>query len=264
MEHLNVGQFRSVFQAANNESLFVVAGIALRRHNDGAGGAFVPFKLDFVQTLFGNGVYDEGDVRLQTHHQRLTFRVAESDVVFQNLGLTVFNHQAGVENALEIDVVFVQRVQRRNENFGDDRLHDFRRYQRSRGVSSHSAGVRTFVVVVGAFVVLSWGQNSQRFAVCNCQNACLFAFEQVFNKEGVARIAELFVSRDFFNRFQRFLTVFADDYAFPRRQPVRLNDARRVRFSAEQIVDSALSVGKRLEVCGRDGAVAQNLFAEQL
>ena len=43
----------------------------------------------------------EQDLRAKAHHQHLTFRVAEADVVFHQPGAIILDHQARIEHALK-------------------------------------------------------------------------------------------------------------------------------------------------------------------
>ena len=49
-----------------------------------------------------NGEQRRQQIGLEPQHQRLAFRIAEADIVFDELWRAVLDHQPGIEHALEL------------------------------------------------------------------------------------------------------------------------------------------------------------------
>ena len=88
----------------------------------------------------------------------------------------------------------------------------------------HAAGVRPFVVVEGALVVLARLQRDDRPAVGERQDAGLLAVEPLLDDQAVAGLAEDAPDHDLVDGLQGLAEVVADVHPLARGQAVGLQD----------------------------------------
>ena len=143
-------------------SSLVIARIAFRRHHHGERGVVVPAQIEILQLPVARRQQRRQKIRHQPQHQHLAFRIAEADIVFDQLRAIFGDHQSGEQHA------FVGRAHRLHGAHGrhDDLVHHalvhFRRHDRRRRIGAHAAGIGTLVAVADALVVLRGGQARSR------------------------------------------------------------------------------------------------------
>ena len=86
-------------QAADLAASDVVPGIAARGHDHGHDVLRIPAQVHVAEHARGAAVQQLAEIGHQPGQQRLAFRVAEADVVLQQLRAARRQHQAGVEDA---------------------------------------------------------------------------------------------------------------------------------------------------------------------
>ena len=172
-------------------------------------------------------------VALEPHHDRLRLGVAHSAIELDGSRLAArIDHQAGVEKAGKQNAVL--------RHAGDGRVNDFvhhsgvhvRRHDRRGRVSAHAAGVRAFVVVEQALVILARRERYHVLAVAHHDEAGLFALEKPLDHDAglpaVVLHAELVVvgAQHPVDRLVRLRQAHRDDHALAGRQAVGLDDDR--------------------------------------
>ena len=96
----------------------------------------------------------------------------------------------------------------------------------ARRESAHSAGVRTFVVVEGALVVLRGDHRLDSLPVGEREDGDFGTGEEFLDDHAVSGVAEDFVVHYLVNAGDCVLEVLGDDDALAEREPFRLYDGR--------------------------------------
>ena len=141
MEDLHARLARSLVEALDLRALGVSAGIALGRHDHAQRRLFGPFERDAVEPPLGGGEQRRQEIGVEPQHQRLAFRIAEADIVFDELWRAVLDHQPGIEHALERRAGVSHRAHRRLDDLRHDAAAERGRHDRRRRVGAHAAGV---------------------------------------------------------------------------------------------------------------------------
>src|SRR6185295_393960 len=87
-------------------------------HHDADTGAVVPGqRRNLVELAVDSRLEHFHQVRLEPHQQGLALRVAEADVVFQDLGTLVGHDETGVEHSFERRAATLHGVNSGDEDF---------------------------------------------------------------------------------------------------------------------------------------------------
>ena len=206
-------------------AIFIRAGIAFGGHDDADCRARIPFEAGvLVEFAFGGGHEEFGEVALEPHENRLGLGVAEADVVFEDFGAVLSEHDAGVEDASEGAIFFAHRVDSRDQDVLNDFFHRLIGDERSRAVGTHAAGVRTLVAVEGGFVVLRGFEWDNRFAVNQGEDTCFLAFELFFNDNSFPSGAEFFIEHHATDNVFGFINRVANGNPFSSGQAIGFDD----------------------------------------
>src|SRR5471032_3351496 len=254
-------QCRRCFQAVDRHTLGVVTRIAASCQHDTDAWARVPLCFDLVQGLRQGGFDQQHQTRLQTQHDRLGLRVAETAVEFDDFWVTSFvYHQAGIQET-GVDIAFFGHA---THGRPDHQVHDPLMHigcnHGGRGVSTHAARVRTSVAVADAFVVLAGGHRQYVLAVDHHDEAGFFAVEEFLDDHARTGITKCVAGEHVAHRVFGFLQGHRHDHAFTGGQAVGLDDDRCTFFT--QVRQGRLDLGEVLVVGRRDLVAGQKIFGE--
>ena len=101
---------------------------------------------------------------------------------------------------------------------------------RRRGVRAHAAGVGPRVAIADALVVLRCDQRNHALAIAEDEKGKLVAGQALFQYDQRASRAHHLAAQHLDSDRSSLLFRLGDDYAFARRQAIRLNDNRRVEM----------------------------------
>ena len=130
----------------------------------------------------------------------------------------------------------------------------------SRGVSAHPAGVGAGIAIAHALVILAGGHRQNVLAVDHYDKARLFAVEELFDHDAVARIAKGVTRQHILHGGFRFFEGHRHDNAFPGSQAVGFDHNRRAFFT--QVSQSRLYLGEVLIFRRRDVMTREKIFGE--
>ena len=137
------------------------------------------------------------------------------------------DHDARVEEA-EVRRAFAgQRGHGGQHHFTHDALVHLGRDDRCGRIGTHAAGVRAFVGVAQALVVLRGGERQHGLAVHHCDEAGFLAFEEFLDHDQVAGLAEA-AGEHVQCRLHGFVDGRADHDALAGGEAVGLDDQRRL------------------------------------
>src|SRR4051812_23756183 len=85
VENLDALGLRRLVEALDDRAFAVVTRVAFGRHHHGESGIAVPAQVEILQLAVARGDERRHQIRHQPQHQHLTLRVAETDVVFDEL-----------------------------------------------------------------------------------------------------------------------------------------------------------------------------------
>ena len=131
---------------------------------------------------------------------------------------------------------------------------------RSRGVSSHPAGVWPRVGIAYALVILAGRHRQNVLAVNHHDKARFFAVEELFNHDAVARVAKGVTRQHILHGGFRFFEGHRHDNAFPGSQAVGFDHDGRAFFT--QVSQSRLYLGEVLIFRRRDVMTREKIFGE--
>ena len=172
------------------------------------------------QPPLGAGQKQVQHLSAKPHHQRLAFRIAEADVVFDQPRPAFMDHQPRVEDTLE------GHSPRRH--LGHGRAHDLRhhlflqcvRQDRRGAVCAHAASVGAVVPFAHALVVLGCAQGQAVGPVAQDEEAGFLARHEFFDDD--RHLAE-FAVEDRVDRPLRLFHGFGHGHALACGQPVGLD-----------------------------------------
>ncbi|GAV36827.1 hypothetical protein ROTAS13_04516 [Roseomonas sp. TAS13] len=176
-------------QPADRRVLRIGAGIAARRHDHDHGRVGRPAQAEILQLSVAGGDQRRQQVGAQPRHQHLAFRVAEADIVLDQLRPLRRQHQPREEHAAE------GRAAPRHLRQGrpDDPLHGLGLERlgegRGGGIGAHAAGVRTGVAIADALVILRPDQGQGMAAVAEGEEGDLLADQAFLDQDRGARRA---------------------------------------------------------------------------
>ena len=190
VEDLDALDLRGVIEPLDPRALAVVAGIALRRHHHRQRRLGIPAQIKILQLAVAGRKERRHDVGHHPQHQHLALGIAEADIVLEQFWALRRQHHAGIEHAAERRAALFHAGNRRQNDPRHDLVVDLGRDERRRRIGAHAAGVRTFVVVEHALVVLRRRQRDRGLAVAQCKKADLAARQKFLDHDLGARGAE--------------------------------------------------------------------------
>src|SRR5580693_3527461 len=96
---------------------------------------------------FGTGEEDLGKIAIEQRQHDFRFGIAEANVELDNARATVGDHDSDVEDATINPSLIAQAFERRLDDLALDLLDNLRRYDRSRSIRAHTAGVLAAVAI---------------------------------------------------------------------------------------------------------------------
>jgi hypothetical protein len=192
----------------------------------------------------------------------LCFRVAEADVVLEDLGSSLCHHETS-EEAADKDVARVAHAIDCSLKDGFvDILVLLGRDDTSRSVSAHTSSVRALVTIEDALVVLSRWQTGNVVTVAEGQDAAFFTDKQLLDDNSVAGRTELAGQHDVLESLHSLFLGLRDDDTLAGSETVSLDDD--VVVDAVEVCLCFVVVAKVL-VCGSgDVVVLHKVLAEGL
>ena len=214
-----------------------VGRVALAREHDGHAGVVAELDRCLQPTGRSLGTV-HGQVAREPRHHHLALRVAEADVVLDDLRTVRGEHESGVEHAPVLD------VERREPGEGgrDRPLHDLLHQRvgrhRDRRVRADAAGVGPEVAVAEPLEVLRRRErHAVEAAVAEHEERQLGAGEALLDHHGAARVAERPTGEVLAHAVTGLGERLGDEDALPGGEPIGLDD---------------VEPGQRLEVRERD------------
>ena len=208
-----------------------------------------PIYTCLIQPPFGAGVHEVEGLCTEAHHQGLTFRVAETHIVFNQTWRTVFDHEANVKNPLIGCPALCHLLQCRSHNFAHCTVCDGFRQHRGRGIGSHAACVWASVTFADTFVILSRADRQRFRAMAKHKERGFLTLHEFFDDNFRPRSAEGTVEH-VINRGCGFIQRHRHDHTFTGCQPIRFHDDGRplfnhIGFGRSRIRKSRPSRGRR-------------------
>ena len=211
-------------QAADLAAVAIGAGVAARRQHHQDRGVRAPARRVAGQLAMRRGVQQLQQVAFQPQQQRLAFRIAETDVEFDQPWALRRQHQPGEEHAGEGGAACCHLIQAGPDDVGHHRVALRIGEGRRRGVGAHAAGVGAQVAVEGALVVLRRAEEQRGLAVAQREDADLLAHETFLDDDRSPGGAVHPCLHKIGNGGMRFGHAGGDDDALSGRQPIRLHD----------------------------------------
>src|SRR6185503_13789495 len=155
MEDLQIIRDRNVVQTTDSFSSFVACRIAAACQNYTRGGLLAPFNFDLAQGSVDRRLEKFAKIGVQSHQDCLRLRVAETNVVFQDLWPVGGQHQPDKKNSVKRKAFLGRTAQGRLNYFADDASERFVVQYCRVGYRAHAARVWTGIVFAHAFVIAS-------------------------------------------------------------------------------------------------------------
>src|SRR6185503_15959651 len=153
MKNLQVVVCRNLIQALDLEAAFVAAGIPGACQNHASRGLITPFHLKAAQITFDRGLKNIEQIRLESNKNRLRFRVAKTNIVFEHFGPCRSQHQSNKKNSAKWKTFFRSPLKRWLDNFTQNAIERSFVENGTICYCAHTAGVRPGVVFPNAFVI---------------------------------------------------------------------------------------------------------------
>src|SRR5690606_7096230 len=151
----------------------------------------VPFGFAAIKSAIESGGAQGHQIRLQAHHDRLGFRVAETAVVFDHLGGAAgVDHQSRVEET-DVGIAFLcHAANGRHNHFVHYALVNRVGHHGGWRVGAHAASVGASIAIAYAFMVLTGRHRQNAFAVGDYDKTGFFTAEKLFDNHTATRVAE--------------------------------------------------------------------------
>ena len=200
------------------------AGYPWAHINDGGGDAGAHRDADLVECAVGGRGHQLKATGLQHGQDDFGFGVAESTVVFDQLGAGWGEHDAGEEHP---DVGGAGSGHTSDRWFKEKRCElslagGIDAWHRTKG--THAAGVRAGIAFTNTLVVLSSGQRYDRGSIAHAEQAELFAGHPFFEHDGRAGLAELPAIDHRGDGLHGLVAALGNDHALAGSEPVGLDD----------------------------------------
>ena len=134
--------------------------------------------------------------------------------------------------------------------------------KRYRGVSAHSAGIRSPVRIEYPLVILRRCKENRLAASADRMDGDLLTGEKLFDKHPATALPKLSVDHDLINRGVGFLDRLGDDNALARRETIRLNYYGQI--TSGNVVRGRLRVVENGESASRDVVAFHEFLGEYL
>ena len=224
MEDSCIFGFGGFGESVDGSVFFVGSGVAVGCHDDAEGWGWVPLDGLLIKRSGGAGVQEVDKIGVQAHHQSLAFRVDEADIVFEEDGFAVYDHDAREEDSGEGVAVGFHAFDGGFDQGGYDFLFHRIGDEMGGGIGTHAAGVEAGIAVANAFVVLGGGEGEGSFAVGQGEIAEFFAVEEFFDDDLGACIAEGLAGQHFGGGCDGFICGLGDDDAFSGGEAIGFDD----------------------------------------
>jgi len=165
MKDLNILQRTGFIEAINNITFSRMTRIAFGSENDARRVSRPPFNGDAVELPSQDRFANIDKIGFEPNEDRLRFRVAKSDVVFQQFRLRFGHHQTEEQNSAQRKSFVAAAAQGRFDYVVKDVLRLRFGQQVCIGDRSHTAGVWTRITFADAFVVPSRRHQRKILAV---------------------------------------------------------------------------------------------------
>ena len=148
-------------------------------------------RSDLRQPAGRDGVEQLGEVAFDQGHDRLALGVAEADVILDQLGPRVGEHQPGIEHSAERRPGGGHRARGGAHDLVHRPSFELRREHGSGGIGAHPAGVRTGIALAHALVILGRGERDGGLAVDEGKQARFLDVQEFLDDQrSVARGAD--------------------------------------------------------------------------
>jgi len=192
----------------------------------------------------------------------LCFRIAEADVVLEDLGSSLGHHDTSEETADEDAARVAHAINGSLKNSLVNVHVLLSRDDRSRGVSAHATSVGTFVIIKDTLVILSERQTGNVVTIAEGQDAALLTNKQLLDDDGVAGRTELAGQHDVLECLHSLFLGLRDDDTLASSETVGLDDD--VVADAVEVCLCLLVVVEVLVCGGGDVVLLHEVLAEGL
>ena len=227
MKNPGPGNLLGLAEATNNRAFPGRCRITFRRHHHDKRRLTTPRQFRVGKPAVGTRDQGLEKVRLQAHHQYLTFRIAKADIVFDQLRPLTCYHESGKQDAPERAPFRGHAFDRRPDDFLHDSPGQSGIGHWCRAVGPHATGIRAFITFVYGLVVLGRGQRHSVFAIDEGEETQLFPLEEFFDYDlGARRFTERAFGHDVIYGGKCLVFIATDDDPFAGGEAIRLDDDR--------------------------------------
>ena len=259
MEHERIGH---IVQTGDLLALLVSLRVAAGRHADAARCVVRPLDVDILELFVDDRIENIEQVGVQAGQDCLRLRVAEAGVVLDDTRALRGQHQTEIQHTLERTALFFHRSNGRLE----DGLHTLRRdvvgIETGRRESAHAAGVRAFVVVVGALMILRRRHGLEVLAVNEGEHGNLRTGQELLDDDARTGAAECTAVDRVLDRLNGFFLGHGDRNTLAERKTIRLDNDRRAVLL--DVLDRVRRVLKNSVACGRDIVFLHQILSKGL
>jgi len=256
------GQAGSFVEAVDRIALAHGIGITAGGEHHAECCARIPVHVDLVQSTLECGFAKHGEVRAQSAHDGLGFRVAKTTVELEHVRRAIRrDHDASVEKTRVRHAICGESADGRVDHLTHDALvHGGRDHRRGR-VSAHAPGVGTGVAVANAFVILRSGERQHVLAVGHDDEASFLARQEFFDHHFGTGATELTVEHGT-GGLDRLIGGIDDQHALAGGQSACLDDDGRTLTAYP--VGIKIFTGEGGMGGGRDAVSTKEFFGECL
>src|SRR5207249_3634496 len=120
MKHGNAFMALREIEAGDLPACFRGSRISSRREHHTRRGIARPIDFKFTKSLFRNRFEDLGEVSLQSHQNRLSLRISETNIIFQNARTFGSQHQPDKKNTAEWEAFIARSLYCRLDYLADN------------------------------------------------------------------------------------------------------------------------------------------------
>ena len=221
----------SAFDSADRFSFLVIIWISAGCQHDTQSRTRIPARVLIGERSVDRCFADCRQVRLQSHHDRLCFRVAHAAVELYDLRRSVFHdHQPRVQKTEVVNAVLSHAIECRTNNEIHDLLLDIVGHYRCGRICAHATGIRPDVTFITGLVVLGCRERQHCVTVGYHDEARFFSVEKLFNDDSRASVAKTVALEHVRCSGLGFLQAHCHDYAFSCRQAIGFDNNWRALF----------------------------------
>ena len=262
VKHHHIFGAVDLIQPPDFHALLVIAGVSLGGHDHHQRSFLVPFQLDAVQAPFGAGQQGAQQIRFEPKHHGLAFGVAETHVVFDQLGAILGDHHPGEKYSLVGPAFFGHGFDGRL----DDGVHNGFSHgvidNGSRRIGAHAARIGAFIPIVDRFVILGGNQWYGVFSIHKGEKACLFPFQEFFDDHPVPGLAKGPFGHHVVDGGEGLVVVAAQDDPLAGGQPFRLHHQRGM--VADDVLLGRIAFVELLIIGGGNSVFGAQVLGEYL